>query len=351
MDAPPIQYARTEDGGNIAYWTLGERSNPALMIVPWGVGHLTAEWEIEPFQAWFERLSSTFFLVAFDARGSGLSQRDIADFSLARYASDIGVVAAQVGLNRYSLLTIGWGAMPSIVHAADHPEVVSHLVLWNPVMSGSAYAENRPLLMPNFGTFRKLLASMWTEFSDTNLAKDLGAMLNEAVTGDQWQAIEGSASTWEFREELSRVRAKTLVFGVNDLQYSPLSHAQDAAAALPDARLIVAADSVGFPQLGDAEAYAHNIEAFVGAANSRPTAEPAEADRPAPQNVDGLTPRELEVLSLVVDGRPNAAIAETLTLSPATVTRHVSNLLSKTGLSNRTELGRYATDRGLAGSP
>jgi hypothetical protein len=24
MDAPPIQYARTEDGVNIAYWTLGE---------------------------------------------------------------------------------------------------------------------------------------------------------------------------------------------------------------------------------------------------------------------------------------------------------------------------------------
>ena len=45
MDAPPIQYARSEDGVNLAYWTLRERSNPAVVIVPWGVGHLSMVWE------------------------------------------------------------------------------------------------------------------------------------------------------------------------------------------------------------------------------------------------------------------------------------------------------------------
>ena len=74
MDAPPIQYARTADGVNIAYWTLGDRSNPALVWVPWGIGHLTAEWAIEPFQAWYARLARRFFLVVYDARGTGVSQ-------------------------------------------------------------------------------------------------------------------------------------------------------------------------------------------------------------------------------------------------------------------------------------
>ena len=50
MDAPPIHYAGTADGVNLAYWTLGERTNPALIIVPWGIGQQTAEWEIEPFR-------------------------------------------------------------------------------------------------------------------------------------------------------------------------------------------------------------------------------------------------------------------------------------------------------------
>lgn len=62
---------------------------------------------------------------------------------------------------------------------------------------------------------------------------------------------------------------------------------------------------------------------------------------------DSLTTREMEVLRLVADGLRNREIADELVISPATVTRHVSNLLSKTGLSSRTKLVRYASDRGL----
>ena len=39
MDAPPIQYARTEDGVNIAYWTLGE-GPPVLMFSLPTLSHL-----------------------------------------------------------------------------------------------------------------------------------------------------------------------------------------------------------------------------------------------------------------------------------------------------------------------
>ena len=45
MDAPPIQYARTEDGVNIAYWTLS--SSPTLLIISLsGTSDLRREWEI-----------------------------------------------------------------------------------------------------------------------------------------------------------------------------------------------------------------------------------------------------------------------------------------------------------------
>ena len=67
----------------------------------------------------------------------------------------------------------------------------------------------------------------------------------------------------------------------------------------------------------------------------------------APAYPAGLTQREVEVLGLVAAGKSNADIAEELVISPNTVVRHVSNILAKTGSSNRTEAARYASQNGL----
>lgn len=56
----------------------------------------------------------------------------------------------------------------------------------------------------------------------------------------------------------------------------------------------------------------------------------------------GLTPRELEVLRLVADGRSNRQIAETLFISAKTAGVHVSNILAKTGTASRTEAAAVA---------
>jgi DNA-binding NarL/FixJ family response regulator len=51
-----------------------------------------------------------------------------------------------------------------------------------------------------------------------------------------------------------------------------------------------------------------------------------------------LTPREAEVARLVADGTSNQEIASSLAISPRTVERHITNVLTKLGLRNRTEL-------------
>ena len=56
-----------------------------------------------------------------------------------------------------------------------------------------------------------------------------------------------------------------------------------------------------------------------------------------------MTRREREVLAYVVAGRTYSEIARALVISEKTVSSHVSNLLRKTGTSNRMDLSRLAT--------
>jgi len=61
-----------------------------------------------------------------------------------------------------------------------------------------------------------------------------------------------------------------------------------------------------------------------------------------------LSGRELEVLSLVSQGKTNREIAQALTLSEKTVRNHVSSLLEKLGMNNRIELATYAIKHRIA---
>ena len=65
------------------------------------------------------------------------------------------------------------------------------------------------------------------------------------------------------------------------------------------------------------------------------------------EQLELLTPRELEVLKLIAEGDTSKEIAATLVLSIKTVESHRANILSKLGMRDRVDLTRYAIRRGL----
>jgi two-component system response regulator NreC len=65
------------------------------------------------------------------------------------------------------------------------------------------------------------------------------------------------------------------------------------------------------------------------------------------KTMQSLSPREKEILRLMVKGYSNQEIAEHLVISPSTVHSHRSNIMSKLGLSSRHELIEYARSKGL----
>jgi DNA-binding CsgD family transcriptional regulator len=64
---------------------------------------------------------------------------------------------------------------------------------------------------------------------------------------------------------------------------------------------------------------------------------------------DALTPREREVVALLVEGLSNADLAARLYISPKTAAVHVSNVLAKLGMSSRNEVAAWARDEGSFG--
>ena len=76
-----------------------------------------------------------------------------------------------------------------------------------------------------------------------------------------------------------------------------------------------------------------------------------ELNRPTtlPASEDPLTEREADVLILVARGLSNQEIADKLIISERTVRTHVSNILSKLHLANRTQAALYALKEGLTG--
>ena len=85
------------------------------------------------------------------------------------------------------------------------------------------------------------------------------------------------------------------------------------------------------------------LEAAVAEALAPP---PAAGGGPATAS-HGLTPRELDILRLIAEGRSNREIADILFLSERTVTTHITSILGKLGVSSRTSAAAAARRLGL----
>ena len=88
------------------------------------------------------------------------------------------------------------------------------------------------------------------------------------------------------------------------------------------------------------------LQAMLAALGRRARLDLGAGAPPAPRGV-GLTPREVEVLRLLMAGKSNRQIAEALFISGKTVSVHVTNILAKLGVHSRLEAAARARELGL----
>ena len=240
---PRIQYAKTEDGVNIAYWTLGE--GDPLVYMPWIFGHIELEWRNPEHRRFCEGLAQGGLLVHYDGRASGLSDRNVEDLSLEARVRDLECVVDRLGLDQFALWAPMINGTLAIKYAAEHPERVSRLVLWCSIVRAADLTEAAQfqglmaLAEKDWDLFTETMASVIFSWSDSEKARQYANLIRESTTPETVQASLPILLETDVSDLLPRVRAPTLVIHRRDMTYPSLDAGRMLASQIPDARLVV----------------------------------------------------------------------------------------------------------------
>ncbi len=338
---PAIRYTRTDDGAEIAYFRLGR--GPAIVEVPHvQMCHLHKEWRIPTVREYWQRLARTHTVVRFDNRGSGLSHGGPPDYSLPGLVRDLEAVVRAAGLDRFALIGRITGSLPAVQYAAEHPDRVGHLVLWNGFVRNVDHGE-----APRLGSLFTMAGEDWelftesisqaaTGWQDGGAARAWADVLRSSTTQASFLAGLEARRSWNVSNELSAVRAPTLVLLDECNRLASIERCRELAAGIGNARLHTVRGESGMP---GADTLAL-IERFIGSAD-------ASVETVAGTCMQALTARERQILGLLANGTSSTDIAGHLGISVNTVTRHLTHIYAKVGAQNRVQAIRQALELGL----
>jgi class 3 adenylate cyclase len=262
MTEPRIQYAKTKDGVTIACTQSGEGKPLVMMSAP-GVS-------IGEPQDWRVSVTKKRKLVRYDGRGTGLSDRDVSDFSLDSLLLDLQAGADRLGLETFTLMGAFHSGPAAIAYTARHPERVSHLILWCTwARTSDFYAVARvgalgTLRDQDWETYTEVMAQNMLGLTDSRLVPELAALLRKTTTQETVRAFVDAARQFDATSLLSQVRSPTLLLIRRGLASPPPELTSSLAARIPDARLVVLEGDSLFPGLGDTASVHQAIDEFLG---------------------------------------------------------------------------------------
>lgn len=350
-----VRFCRSADGTRIAYAVHGH--GPPLLLDACWLSHLEYDWQSPVWRHYLVELGRVATVVRFDERGHGMSDRDATDFTLQRRIEDLEAVADHAGLDRFAIMAMAQGGPVALHYVHRHPARVTRLVCASTYAAPAQHVTDDDRALEE--AFQAMIRAGWDR-TDPIFRRVFTSMMIPDASEEQMAWLDelhhrsASARTaYVSRVERGRADASgvvgdlalpTLVIHSRHERMNDFEHGRSLAAAIPDARL-VPLDSRNHILLEDEPAwpvFVREVTTFL-----------AKDLQPGPgtphRDIAALSPRELDVLRLVAQGRDNSTIAAELTLSVRTVERHLQRIYVKLGLSGASaRAGAVAT---LLGSP
>ena len=335
-----IRFHTAADGTRIACAQSGE-GPPLIKVANW-LSHLEFEWGSPVWRHWLTELSRRFTLTRYDQRGCGLSDWSTPEVSFDAWLRDLELVVDASGLSRFPLLCISQGAAIGIAYAVKHPDRVSHLLIHGGYARGRAVraatdadreVADMMLRMVDLGwgeanpAFRQVFTARFIPDASLEQQQWFNELLRVTTSPANAVRLLGVAAGIDVVDLLSHVKCPTLILHSVDDAAVPFEEGRLMAGLIPGARFVPleSADHVLLSTEPAWQRFLEEVEAFLPGTTSAPTA------------FAELTPRERDLLELIAQGRDNAQIAATLTLSEKTVRNHITHIFAKLEVESRAQ--------------
>jgi pimeloyl-ACP methyl ester carboxylesterase/DNA-binding CsgD family transcriptional regulator len=346
-----IRFCTAADGVRLAYATSGK--GPPLLRIGSFINHLDFDWDSPVWRHWLRELSRDHTLLRYDARGCGLSDREVADISFDAWVNDLETIADAAGLERFALLGASQGAPIAIAYAHRHPERVSRLVLYGGYTRGrlrwsdSAQDREAAVTMPRLAelgwgkdnaAFRQFFTTQFLPGGTPEQHAWFNELERVSVSPANAARFMNVTNDLDVSALAPRIACPTLVLHATHDARVPFEEGRRVASLISGARF-VPLDSRNHILLEGEPAWAQWLEAFRA---FMPRAQ-AGGDGVFMQ----LTPRERELVELIAQGRDNAQVAAHLSLSEKTVRNHITSIFAKLEVENRAQAIVRAREAGF----
>ena len=273
-DPPPTRYAKG-GGVHLAFQTYG--AGPVdILLLPGFVSHVERLWEEPRCRAFLSSVAGMGRLILLDRRGIGLSDRVGSTPSVEATAQDIGAVLDAVRSRRAVLFGASEGGPACIKFAADHPERVAGLILFDSMAKGSAAPDYPHALQADqYDLWLQQLVAVWggpagIDTFAPSLASDpqtrawWAGLLRAASSPGALKGVLTALRDTDVRHLLGRVSAPTLVLHRRGDRAVRIGAGRHLASHIAGARFVELDGADHWAFAGDQQSVLANVRQFVG---------------------------------------------------------------------------------------
>jgi pimeloyl-ACP methyl ester carboxylesterase/DNA-binding CsgD family transcriptional regulator len=350
-----IAFARAKDKTTIAYALSGE--GPPLVRAGTWLTHVHHDWDSPFLGHWLRFMSERHTLVRYDPRGCGLSQTDVGSFTFDDWVADLEAVVDRLELQSFPLFGMSQGAAVAAEYAIRHPERVTQLILYAPLVTGwrnraSEGAQQwqlmEQLVLTGWGednmAFPSMFAHLFVPQSPPETRQWYAELQRKMASKEVASRFMGVLAELSMFKRLKQVRVPTLVIQIARDQVVDPSSAPGIASEIPGSQF-VSIDSSNHILVEDEPGWQEFKNVFTRHVPGSAT--PARRDAAAIQSIGQLSKREQNILAEIAKGLNNREIAAGLFISEKTVRNHITSIFDKLGVSSRAQAIVMAKEAGL----